>query len=182
MDSQRAFRERNKRHVADLQEQVSALEKSSSSLQADNERLKQELARYTTENEILRATSQHLHRQSSPSSTPSHSRSHQDEPITTGPMTYTPTDFFSNLVPPGEPTRRHKITVCSVTGEKLLDAGATWDLIKEHELVKRGVVDLGAVCEKLKGGTQCDGQGPAFAEGLVRRAVEECVVGNDELI
>lgn len=148
----------------------------------DNERLKQELARYTTENEILRATSQSLGGPPSSSSTPSHARSHQDEPTTTGPMRFTPTDFFSNLVPPGEPARRHKLASCNVTGEKLLDAGSTWDLIQDHELVKRGAVDLTAVCEMLRRGAQCDGQGPAFRESLVKRAVEECIVGNDELI
>ncbi|RJE20714.1 B-zip transcription factor [Aspergillus sclerotialis] len=180
--AQRAFRERNKRHVSDLQDQVSSLEKASTSLQLDNERLKQELARYTTENEILRATSQTHRGPPSPSSTLSHTRSYQDEPTTTGPMKFTPTDFFSNLVPPGEPVRRHKLTNCSVTGEKLLDAGSTWDLIQDHELVKHGAVDLGAVCEMLRRGAQCDGQGPAFPESLVKSAVEECVVGNDELI
>ena len=53
--SQRAFRERKERHVRELEEKVNNLEQASSNLVADNERLKRELARFTTENEILRA-------------------------------------------------------------------------------------------------------------------------------
>lgn len=98
-------------------------------------------------------------------------------------MNFTPKDFFSNLVPEGEPVRRHRLTVCEVTGEKLLDAGETWDFLQANELVKKGAVDIAAVCERLKGRAQCSGQGPAFTEGLVKSAIEECVVGGkDELI
>ena len=69
------------------------------------------------------------------------------------------------------------------TGEKLLAAGATWDLIQGHELYRRGLVDVEDVCERLKERATCDGSGPAFAEGEVRRAIEESVAGGtDELI
>ena len=54
--SQRAFRERKERHVRELEQKLSDLEKASNSLHEDNERLKRELAKYATENEILRAT------------------------------------------------------------------------------------------------------------------------------
>jgi AP-1-like transcription factor len=65
----------------------------------------------------------------------------------------------------------------------LLAAGATWDLIQSHELFKRGLVDVGDVCERLKRVAKCDGQGPVFEEGDVRRAIEESVAGgSDELI
>ena len=75
------------------------------------------------------------------------------------------------------------MTTCGETGERLLDAGATWDLIQGHELFQRGMVDIGFVSERLKGSAQCDGQGPAFREGAVRRAIEESAAnGNDELI
>lgn len=176
---QRAFRERKERHVRDLEEKVNSLEEASTTLQAENERLKQELAKFTTENEILRATSQ--------SNAKGGSRE-CPEPTVTGPMEYTPTDFYSTLMPeasaatfpgPGTP---HRITVCQITGERLLDAGATWDLIQNHELFKRGQVDIGDVTERLKGSTQCNGQGPAFKEGDVRRAIEESAADRDELI
>lgn len=101
-------------------------------------------------------------------------------------MKYSPTDFYSSLMPDGHGTAsrpHHRITVCKVTGEKLLDAGATWDLIQSHELFKSGQVDIGDVTTRLKGLAQCDGQGPAFREGEVRRViVESANVGRDELI
>lgn len=183
--SQRAFRERKERHVRDLEDKVHGLEEASTTLQADNERLKRELAKFETENEILRATSQ--------SGANAGAKEHP-EPTVTGPMKYSPTDFYANLAPqrpaptaaggttvpgPGNP---HRIAVCQVTGEKLLDAGATWDLIQSHELFKRGQVDISDVAERLKGMAQCDGQGPAFKEGQVRRAIEESASDRDELI
>ncbi|KAA8647250.1 putative bZIP transcription factor (Fcr3) [Aspergillus tanneri] len=169
--AQRAFRERKERHVRDLEEKVSHLKEESSSLMADNERLRRELAKFTTENEILRATSNSFSRSNNPA---------DSGPITTGPMRYSPTDFYSNIVPNGEPIRRHRALACSETGEKLLDVSSTWDLIQSHELFKRGLVDLMQVAEKLKGLAQCDGQGPAFREGHVREAIEESAAGDND--
>lgn len=180
--SQRAFRERKERHVRDLEEKVTSLEQQSSTLQAANERLKRELAKYATENKILRATSQQPHITVGNSS--AHDQ-HPPEPTVTGPMNYSPTDFYSSLMPDGEgtPPPLHRVTVCQVTGDKLLDAGATWDLIQSHELFKLGRLDIGDVTERLKGMAVCDGQGPAFKEGQVHQAIEESVAaGMDELI
>ena len=185
-NSQRAFRERKERHVRDLEQKVNDLEGTSSILHTDNERLKQELARFTTENEILRATSQ-----SHPQSNPSHKRPlPSNELTTTGPMIYKPLDFkpsSASTSTPGEQgtttgtgTPRHRMATCPITGEKLLDAGATWDFIQEHELFKQGLVDIADVHAQLKKITQCNGQGPAFPEGEVRRAVERCA-GRDAL-
>jgi hypothetical protein len=168
--SQRAFRERKERHVRELEEKVNNLEQSSSDLTADNERLKRELARFTTENEILRATSASAGR----------ANNHSEEPMTTGPMKYSPTDFYSDLVPKGEPSRLHRVSTCAKTGEKLLGAGATWDLIQGHELFKRGLVDIKDVSERLKNITQCDGQGPAFPEAEVLKAIEESAAANSD--
>lgn len=178
-NSQRAFRERKERHVRDLEQKVNDLEGTSGTLHTDNERLKQELARFATENEILRATSQN------PQSNPSHNHPNPShEPTTTGPMVYKPLDFkpsSTSTSTPGEQgttgTPRHRITTCPLTGEKLLDAGATWDFIQEHELFKQGLVDIADVHAQLKKIAQCNGQGPAFPEGEVRKAVERCAEG-----
>ncbi|CAG8939385.1 unnamed protein product [Penicillium salamii] len=176
--AQRAFRERKERHVKDLEDKVNNLETASDTLHADNERLKRELAKYTTENEILRATSNTNRAHGNINESP--------EPTVTGPMRYSPTDFYTSLVPDGSALPRspqHRVTVCQITGEKLLDAGATWDLIQGHELFKRGQVDIANVTEILKGMAQCDGQGPAYKEGQVRRAIEEsAAMDRDELI
>src|SRR5699024_2109785 len=120
-------------------------------LQADNARLQNELAKSAAENEVLRATA------NQPSSSSNRGIREEEERLTTtGPMKFTPTDFFNSLVPKGEPARRHRVTVCGVTGEKLLDAGSTWDLIQGHELFQRGEVDIADICERLKRSTQCD--------------------------
>ena len=189
-NSQRAFRERKERHVKELEEKVTKLEEASQSLQADNERLKRELAKYATENEILRATSHSLNGGANGGAKP--------EPTVTGPMKYSPTDFYLTLVPEKSgrgsntsadtsagsavPQLPHRITMCQITGERLLDAGATWDFIQDHELFKRGQVDIGDVAERLKESAQCNGQGPAFKEGDVRRAIEASAADRDELI
>ncbi|KAJ5628868.1 hypothetical protein N7490_011096 [Penicillium lividum] len=187
--AQRAFRERKERHVKDLEDKVHSLAEASSTLQADNERLKRELAKFATENEILRATSGSMN--GGGSHNPVGAR---EQPAVTGPMKYTPTDFYSTLMPEGSgwgpapgssataPPPSYRVTVCEMTGERLLDAGATWDLIQGHELYKAGQVDIGNIADRLKGLAQCNGQGPAFKEGEVRRAIEASVADRDELI
>lgn len=101
-------------------------------------------------------------------------------------MKYSPTDFYSLLVHDkgrGHPNPPHRITVDEETGERLLNSSATWDLIQNHDLYKRGLVDIGDICDRLKGLVQCNGQGPAFREGQIRRVIEESVAGgSDELI
>ena len=84
---------------------------------------------------------------------------------------------------PGKVSTPHRIETSVSTGERLLDAGATWDLIQEHELFKKGLVDIGDVCERLKKLAQCNGQGPTFEEADIRRVIEDSVTGGrDELI
>lgn len=70
------------------------------------------------------------------------------------------------------------------TGEPLLNAGATWDYIQSHDLFKRGLVEIGDVCERLKKMARCDGSGPVFQEKDIRLAISESAVagGRDELI
>ena len=118
----------------------------------------------------------------------------QEQPSVTGPMKYSPTDFYSTLMPEGSgwgpapgssataPPASHRVIFCQITGERLLDAGATWDLIQAHELYKAGLVDIGDIANRLRGLSQCNGQGPAFKEGEVRRAIEASVADRDELI
>ncbi|OJJ03526.1 hypothetical protein ASPVEDRAFT_30041 [Aspergillus versicolor CBS 583.65] len=169
--AQRAFRERKERHVRDLEEKVNNLQQESSTLTADNDRLKRELARYSTENEILRATA------NGPGSGGDGGDGQRGPassgPTQTGPMIYSPTDFYSDLVPAGQSVRLHRVTYCKVSGERLYDAGAAWDMIQEHELFKKGLVDIAGVTKRLKSAAQCDGQGPAFRECQIQKAIEE---------
>lgn len=185
MRSQRAFRERKERHVKDLEAKLTTLQHQSASLNGENERLKRELAKIATENEILRATS-------SPNNGMNSFLDTADD-LTAGPMQYSPTDRKArsnssvdsefNMAGTNYTTMR-RVLVDDATGEPLLAAGATWDYIQSHELFLKGLVDVGDVCERLKTMARCDGQGPVFEEGDVRRAIAESAVagGRDELI
>lgn len=53
--SQRAFRDRKRQQVQELEAQLSALELRTNSLESDNERLKHELLLEREENEALRS-------------------------------------------------------------------------------------------------------------------------------
>lgn len=171
-DSQRAFRERKERHVKELEAKLNSLEAHSSTLLTDNERLKRELAKLATQNEILRATtSSHPPPPSQPPRSPS--------PVA-GPQTFSPTDFRAD---PTEHVVGHRIQHSEGTGERLLTAGATWEFIQASEAYQKDTIDVGDVIKRLKGIARCDGSGPAFREGDVKRAIEESVsVGGDELI
>ncbi|KAF4630740.1 hypothetical protein G7Y89_g7396 [Cudoniella acicularis] len=169
--AQRAFRERKERHVKDLEAKLAALEKNSASVVEENERLKLQLQKTATENEILKATSAQPHRGGS-------------EPLpNAGPMHYSPTDFYTEVLYAHEnKTPSHRI-VTSETGERLLAAGATWDFIIAHPLYIQGLVDVGDVSERLKKVAKCDGQGPVFEEREIISAIELSVAsGNDELM
>ena len=166
------------------------LQSQSASLNGENERLKREIARFATENEILRATS------GSQTNGPTPFMTEPDELV--GPLGFVPTDNHSGN-PSGTPSSYGSdlsskyahfgtlkmLTVDDETGQPLLGAGATWDYIQSHQLFRKGLVDVGDVCERLKSLARCDGQGgPVFQESDVRRAIAESAVagGRDELI
>ena len=185
--SQRAFRERKEKHVKELQDKISSLGDLTSNLRTDNESLKRELTRFATENEILRATSKSQPHQENGQdfrneNFPNHNYMH--EPAVTGPMEYAPRDFNSLFPHKGGINPPHIITFDEQSGEKLLSAGSTWDLIQSHELFKRGLVNLEDVSNRLKGHERCNGQGPAFKESAVLNVIQESVAagGSDELI
>jgi hypothetical protein len=128
----------------------------------------------STENEILRATSMATANAGAPGAA---------APTTTGPMSYKPTDFYSNVLQGhANKTPSHRV-VTSEKGERLLAAGATWELIVNHELYKRGLVDVAQVSDRLRPQAKCDGQGPVFEESAIIEAIEQSVVENsDELL
>ncbi|KAM5361451.1 hypothetical protein ACJZ2D_013078 [Fusarium nematophilum] len=168
--AQRAFRERKEKHVKDLEAKLAGLEAAQQHASRENERLKRDLQKMSTENEILRATSHVGHGSMSP------------EPAT-GPMRFNPTDFYSNVLQNhSNKSPSHRI-VTSDDGERLLAAGATWDFIISHELFKKGLVDIGDVSERLKNCARCDGQGPVFSERSITSAIEQSVAsGTDDLL
>lgn len=174
--SQRAFRERKERHVKDLEAKLASLEAAQQETATENEKLKRDLQKVSTENEILRATS-------SMRGGGNGSEGAHHGPTTTGPMQYNPTDFYSNVLAlhPNK-TPSHRI-VTSKEGERLYAAGATWDFIIGHELYKRGLVDIADISNRLKHQAKCDGQGPVFEERAIIEAIEQSVAsGSDELL
>lgn len=129
-----------------------------------------QLQKAATENEILKATSA-LPRGGS-------------EPLPdAGPMRYSPTDFYTEVLHAHEnKTPSHRI-VTSENGQRMFAAGATWDYIIKHPLYERGLVDVGDVSDRLKKVAKCDGQGPVFEEREIINAIEKSVAsGNDELL
>lgn len=163
---------------------MASLEQASNNLMADNQRLKRELQRLSTENEILRATSAAGLTPTSSSRTgrmttnkDQHHHQHPMMPASvTGPMKYSPADFYNSIIQAHrDKMPAHRMTVSEHTGERLLGARATWDLIQNHPLFKQGLVDVAQVSDRLKKVVQCDGQGPAFEERCILDAIEESV-------
>ncbi|KAI0391695.1 hypothetical protein F5Y17DRAFT_439438 [Xylariaceae sp. FL0594] len=172
--AQRAFRERKEKHVKDLEAKLASLEAAQSATASENEKLKREMQKISTENKILRATSTVQAQQNGAMSPVAG--------IAIGPMQYTPTDFFSNLLQNHE-NKNPSHRIVESGGERLLAAGAAWDYIIGHDLFKAGHVDLEGVSERLKYQAKCDGQGPVFEERAVLKAIEDSVAsGSDELL
>lgn len=162
--------------MKDLEAKLASLEAAQQETATENEKLKRDLQKVSTENEILRATSSM--REGPGGGSPSHSI-----PTTTGPMQYNPTDFYSNVLAlhPNK-TPSHRI-VTSDSGERLYAAGATWDYIIGHDLYKKGLVDIADISNRLKHQAKCDGQGPVFEERVIIAAIEETVAsGSDALL
>ena len=181
--------------MRELEQKLNDLEQTSTDLHADNERLKRELARIATENEILRATgsrqnggdahdSNHLVSNGHNYSHNNQHHSNNNNNTTIGPLEFSPIDVQKSIADSSKNGNLpHRIVISDKTGERLLNARATWDMIQGHPLFQKGLVDIGDVCDRLKGFEKCDGQGPVFEEGRVRKAIEESVgCGNDELI
>ncbi|KAL9042310.1 MAG: hypothetical protein Q9214_003821 [Letrouitia sp. 1 TL-2023] len=181
--AQRAFRERKERHVKDLEGKLDSVTAQNNSLLAELERLRRENEKFATQNEILRLSNPH---QGSNQST------RPQSPLP-GPMHYSPNSFHTELSSPHHPSDgpmgqrippiTHRIDVSPISGEKLYSTGATWDFIQNHEIYRKGMVDISEVSQRLQGQALCNGSGPAFPEGAIVKAIEDSVgTAGDELI
>lgn len=182
---QRAFRERKEKHVKELEVKLKSIEAQSTDLLSDNERLRRELDRVTTQNEILRQTSGSNRHNGHGS--PSDSDSAHSESLAAGPMLYSPKKFNAaferHMKDDEKENMSHQISIHQITGERLLAPGAAWDLIHSHEYVKRGMVDIAQVVDKLQDKIVCNGVGPSFPEDVLKRIIEESIDNaSDELI
>ncbi|KUI73414.1 Fluconazole resistance protein 3 [Cytospora mali] len=170
--AQRAFRERKERHVKELEAKLATLEAAQQEAATENEKLKRDLQKISTENEILKATS-----------SINGGGSLGGGATTTEPLEYNPTDFYTRVLA----QHRNKVPchriVESENGERLYAAGATWDYIISHELFKQGLVDIADISNRLKHKAKCDGQGPVFEESTIIEAIEQSVgSGSDQLL
>ena len=186
MARQRAFRERKEKAFKDLEQKLATMEASSSTIMSENELLRQQLQKYQTENEILRATSNlnaSAIAQAATAVAAANTGHEENAAVAVGPMQYNPTDFYNNLLAThANKTPSHRIVFSQTTGERLLGAGATWDLIVGHPLYEQGLVDVHEVCDKLKTRARCDGQGPVFEEGAILEFITQSAAsGKDEL-
>ncbi|PQK15388.1 hypothetical protein BB8028_0005g09010 [Beauveria bassiana] len=194
--AQRAFRERKEKHVKDLESKLANLENSQQQASVENERLRRHLQKVSTENEILRATSNMNNQSSAPSHHQNHHQQQQQQyggghrrrassppSIINGPTEYRPTDFYASLLRDhASKSPSHRI-IMGDDGERLLAPGATWDLIVSHELYKRGLVNISMVSERLRDKARCDGQGPVFPESAIMEAIMQSVAsGSDDLL
>ncbi|KAI4188875.1 MAG: hypothetical protein L6R41_001845, partial [Letrouitia leprolyta] len=157
-----------------------------SSLLAEIERLQRENEKFATQYEILRATTG----PANVAQSPYNSHGPPPESPLPGPMHYSPVashhivssshgDTNKHIIPPIS----HRIDVSPSTGERLYGTGATWDFIQNHELSRRGMVDITLVSQRLQPHALCDGSGPAFPESAIINAIEESIGGaGDELL
>ena len=140
------------------------------------EKLNHALREMNTENEILRV------RATAAAGANAAAPGANAPTMTTGPMSYNPTDFYAQVLE-GHDNKVPSHRVAHVGGERLLAAGAAWELIINNDLFKRGLVDVAQVSEELKTKAKCDGQGPVFGERTILEIINRCVAsGSDELI
>jgi AP-1-like factor len=124
-DSQQAFRKRKEIFVKDLKTKLASLEAAQQQVLAENEHLKQNLHKISTENEILRATSQIS----------------GEDLYSLEPATFNAAKFYAKLFP-NQNVKNPSRSIITGDGERLLDAGAAWDFIINHQLFEKGLVDI----------------------------------------
>ena len=170
--------------MKELEQRLATLEQANSRAASENSVLKAALEKTRLENRLL------------------HERgAGQAAPELAGPALYTPLDHDAALYATAEPAPPpsgftsalfrehpnrgplHRISMSPGTGERLLGAGAAWDLIICHPLYEQGLVDIEDISFRLKNLARCDGQGPVFEESVILEAINESSgSGADELI
>lgn len=169
--------------MKDLEAKLASLEAAQHNTSSENEKLKRDLQKVHTENEILRATSSLQAAAAAAGASPGSDGMGGSSVLTAGPMKYNPTDFYTDLLANHEiKTPSHRVAKTE-TGDRLLGAGATWDLIISHDSFKRGLIDVADISNRLKSQAKCDGQGPVFEERAILDAIEQSVgSGSDSLL
>lgn len=166
--AQQAFRKRKEMHVKDLETKLSSLEAAQQQVLVENQHLRQDLHKISTENEILRATSR---------------ISGEDLSSSLEPATFNAAKFYSNFLPNPNSKITSRSIINSSNGERLLDAGATWNFIINHRLFKKGLVDVGDVSERLKQCARYENHRLVIPERAILAAIEQSVASKtDDLL
>lgn len=152
--SQRAFRERKEKHVKDLQGRLDQLA-------SENEDLKRRLHAVSAENDILRRG------QISGKTSPE---------LSLASAHFESTDLYSNFLRSHSNQDLPMRAFVLDSGERLLAAGAAWDFITNHQLLKRGLVNIDEVSKRLKQHhSTCGRHGPVFSERAILAAIEQSI-------
>jgi hypothetical protein len=151
---QRAFRERREARLRELMEKISTIKTSRSSLQKDNEKLRQELIVVRAENELLRITC------------PSENQLSTTSSLASSP-TQPPEDMTSSL--PGF--------------SDLLSWKAAFQLIQEHEIFQKGQANLEDLATRMNlVAKHSDSQVlPFFFESDIKTAIEQSIEKSPEI-
>lgn len=192
-----------------LEDELGSYKNKYAALQKENEELKRQIAKLSTENEILKATA---HAPCPKNGENNHEEPAKDEaPGITEPQRYSPMEHdeisasdgpiwpnktmtTDEAVPDAHslddgthgsttllPQRRIKID--KETGERFLDASETWEMIVNYRSKHNVMLDLNDVYGRLRGKTKCDGQGAVIGEEVVKKAIQDSIeAGKDDLL
>lgn len=160
-----------------------------------NEELKRQVARFSTENVILRATAQahfpdHENKEDEECTAEDKAqdttgaqrnsatgRNNVNGPVWPNKFTIMDGDGDTPMVP-----MQQGVKVNAETGERFLDASATWDLIADYRARNNVALDVQDIYVRMKGKTICDGQGAVIRESCVIRAIKESLETKDDLL
>lgn len=152
--------------MRELEAQLSTLNEKATTLQSSNERLINLLKQVQAENKILKTRSARQSR--------SGSMSQNERNSPEGTSRSSSRQSTRDTSPPGLSSPGSTESVASQTFSECLDPVATWNLLQAHPLYIKGELDIGQVCEKLKGLTRCDSWiGPVFDPLDITKAINE---------
>ncbi|KAK3352751.1 hypothetical protein B0T25DRAFT_192108 [Lasiosphaeria hispida] len=150
-------------NAQELEIKLAALELAQQKVMIENKQLQRRIEMLKTENEIRRAFMPTAADSSKIGGKPAR---------VAGPTSYHPTEIYSNVLRNQAKSTPGRRIATANSSERLLAAGAVWDLITSHEQFKRGLVDIGDVCERLKNVAKWDGIGPVFEERAILQAIQ----------
>ncbi|CAH0030472.1 unnamed protein product [Clonostachys rhizophaga] len=162
-DAQRAHRERKERRLKSLEEALKRLEQSQVHTERENERLKNDLQVKTVENKVLKATT-------------SSSGDVGTEHFVIGSPPRLSSAIFIPSVLGGHGEQIRALQSMPSDGQRRLSPSAAWDYVVQHELYKRGAIDMSSLGTHVRKYARCNGNGPIFYVSDINKAIQESLV------